>query len=117
MPDDTLDLAREIVGTLDEKKGENILLIDLQAVCSFTDYFVLCTCASERTLEALADEVARRVKASRSAPAARREGGASSGWVLVDYGGVVLHLFTQAMRDYYRLEELWRAGKVLVRVA
>ncbi|OGO11361.1 MAG: ribosome silencing factor [Chloroflexi bacterium RBG_13_68_17] len=117
MPEETLALAREIVETLDEKKGEDILLLDLHGVCSFTDYFVLCTCASERTLQALADEVTRRAKGRRVIPAPRREGDASSGWVLVDCGGVILHLFTQAVREYYRLEELWRAGKVLVRVA
>jgi len=117
MPEDMLALAREVVEILDEKKGEDILLLDLQGVCSFTDYFVVCTCASERTLEALADEVMRRLKGRSAGGSPRREGDSSSGWVLLDCGGVILHLFTQGVRDYYRLEDLWRAGKVLVRVA
>lgn len=116
MPIEALALARQIVETLEEKKGEDILLLDLQDVSTFTDFFVICTCVSERTLHALGDEVIRRVKTSQLADAPRVEGEPSSGWVLIDYGGVILHLFTQARRDYYRLEELWKEGRILVRV-
>ena len=116
MSADALSLAHAIVETLEEKKGEDITLLDLLGVASFTDYFVICTCSSERTLHALADEVHRRVKTKERSGSAKVEGGASSGWVLVDCGGVILHLMSPAARDYYRLEELWQAGKVLLRV-
>jgi ribosome-associated protein len=114
MGENGLDLARAIVGTLEEKKGEDILLLDLARVCSFTDYFVICTGGSERTLQALADEVVRQMKREHSLQARTVEGDAASGWVLIDYGDVVLHLFSPALRDYYRLEDLWRTGQVLL---
>ncbi len=111
---DALDLARTIVSTLEEKKGEDILLLDLSGVCSFTDYFVLCTGVSERTIRALGDEVQRKVKQAFNLHSRSVEGGASSGWMLLDYGDVIVHLFSSELRDYYKLEELWREGQVLV---
>lgn len=114
--DPALDLARSIVDVLDEHKGEDILLLDLRSVCSFADYFVLCTGASERTLKALADEVLRRMKRGRKVVARGREGVAESGWILLDFGDVIVHLFSDELRRYYRLEEMWRTGRVVLRV-
>ena len=111
-----LDLARLIVDILDEHKGEDILLLDLQGVCSFADYFVVASGASERTLAALSEEVLRRLKRVRRVVARGREGQAESGWILLDFGDVILHLFSRELRDYYRLEDVWRAGKVMLRV-
>lgn len=111
-----LEKARSILETLEEKKGEDILLLDLIGVCSFTDYFVICTGASVRTLAALAEEVRKRMKDEFDGTIASAEGEAESGWILLDYGDVVLHLFTAAVRDFYALEELWSDGRVLVRV-
>ena len=109
-------LAHTIVDTLDEKKGTDILLLDLIGVCSFTDYFVICTAGSERTLKALAEEVHIRVKKKHSKNAFSLEGDASSGWILIDYGDVILHLFSADLRNYYKLEELWQDGKILLRI-
>ncbi len=103
--------------TLDEKKGSDILLLDLSGVCSFADLFVICTGASERTLKALSGEVQRRVNSHHKHKPYQIEGDPSSGWVLLDYGGVILHLFSDALRKYYALEELWGEGKVLLRIA
>ncbi|NIM92976.1 MAG: ribosome silencing factor [Anaerolineales bacterium] len=105
-----------MVDCLEEKKGEDILLLDLIGVCTFTDYFVICTGSSERTIKALADEVRLKVKQSHSLSDQGVEGDSNSGWILIDYGDVVLHLFMQSVRNYYQLEELWQEGKVLVRV-
>jgi ribosome-associated protein len=115
MAEEALAIAHQIVDRLEEKKGEDILLLDLIGVSTFTDYFVICTCASERTLQALADELLRRVVTSNPAEP-RIEGEASSGWMLLDYGGVIVHLFSPTARSYYRLEDLWRAGKVVLQV-
>jgi ribosome-associated protein len=112
----SLELAHVIVDTLDEKKGEDILLLDLTGVCSFTDLFVISSAGSARTLKALSSEVQRRLKSDHSAYPLQVEGNASSGWVLLDYGGVILHLFSPALREYYALEELWGNGKVLLRM-
>jgi ribosome-associated protein len=114
--DAALELARDIVDVLDEHKGEDILLLDLHGICSFADYFVLCTGASERTLRALAEEVLRRMKRGRRLVARGREGQAESGWILLDFGDVIVHLFSQDLRRYYRLEDVWRTGRVVLRV-
>jgi ribosome-associated protein len=111
-----LGMARRLVEILEDKKGEDILLLDLVGECSFTDYFVLATGASERTLKALSDEVRRRMKAEFEGAMGRQEGDPSSGWLLIDFGDVIVHLFSKDMRRYYRLEELWDSGRVLVRV-
>lgn len=114
--DQALDLARDIVDVLDEHKGEDILLLDLKEVCSFADYFVLCTGVSERTLAALAEEVQLRMKRGRKLAARGREGEAQSGWILLDFGDVIVHLFSRELRAYYRLEDAWRTGRVVLRV-
>lgn len=111
--DDILTLAHRIVDTLEEKKGKNILLLDLREVCTFTDYFVICTGISERTLRALSQDVQKKVKSGYERHA-NVEGSPEDGWILLDYGGVILHLFSPKLRDYYRLEELWRDGQVLL---
>jgi ribosome-associated protein len=114
MIDEALTLSHLIVDTLEEKKGENILLLDLVGICSFTDYFVICTGGSERALKSLAEEIQLRLKTQDSIMTRSVEGDSSSGWVLLDYGDVILHLFSPTLRDYYRLEDLWRDGQVLV---
>ena len=105
-----------IVDTLDEKKGENILLLDLTGISTFTDYFVLCSGSSDRMLRALSDEVQKKTKGRYALVADRIEGEASTGWILHDYGDVVLHLFSSMRRDFYNLEELWKDGNVLVHI-
>jgi ribosome-associated protein len=114
--DRALGLARAIVDVLDEHKGEDILLLDLLGICSFADYFVLCTGASERTLGALAEEVQRQLKRDQQVVARGKEGEADSGWTLLDFGDVIVHLFSQDLRAYYRLEDVWRTGRVVLRV-
>jgi ribosome-associated protein len=114
--EDPIQLARTIAEVLDERKGENILLLDLRAAGAFTDAFVICTGGSERTLRALADELERRLVASRGRRPLHVEGDAASGWVLMDYGQVIVHIFSPRLRAYYRLEELWKEGRVLLRI-
>jgi len=108
-----LELAHTIINALEEKKGEKILLMDLQKVASFTDYFIICTGTSDRMLDALADCVVSTMK-EKFARNGRVEGKSSSGWLLVDYGSILVHLFSPDQRDYYRLEDLWHEGKTLL---
>lgn len=117
MAQDSLELAHTIVATLEEKKGENILLLDIAEVSSFTDLFVICTAGSDRTLKALSTEVQVRVKKEGVSLSPQVEGDARSGWVLLDYGGVIVHIFSPTLRAYYALEELWAEGQVLLRMA
>lgn len=114
MIENALDLAHSVVETLDNKKGENILLLDLIGVCSFTDYFIICSGTSERMLRALSDEVQIALKKNYSIQARSVEGKSAVGWTLIDYGDLVIHIFSPAVREYYALEDLWKEGRVLL---
>ena len=88
-------------------------MLDIHGISDFTDYFVICSGTSERMLEALADDVIRQMR-NQNQIRGRVEGLPQDGWILVDYGGVILHLFSHTRRDYYRLEDLWGEGKILL---
>jgi ribosome-associated protein len=103
------------VDALEDKKGEDILLLDLKDIAGFTDYFVLCNGTSDRMLDALAKTVVDDMR-KQYKKKGRVEGEARGGWLVVDYGDVVLHLFSPDQRDYYKLEELWSEGKVLLKL-
>jgi ribosome-associated protein len=90
-------------------------LLDIQNIASFTDYFILCSGTSDRMLDALADATLESVRSSHRKKG-RKQGEAREGWIVVDYGDVVVHLFSPDQREYYNLEELWEDGKVLLRV-
>lgn len=110
---EALELARSIVDAIEEKKGEDILLMDLIGVVSFTDYFVICTGTSERMLKALLDAALDEVR-ERYKIKPRVEGRSLEGWILADFGDVIVHVFSQEQREFYALEELWGEGKVLL---
>ena len=110
-----LELARKIVNTLEDKKGENIVLIDLKDIVSFTDYFIICTGTSDRMIDSLAKATIEDIRAKHK-KRGKQEGLSRDGWVIVDYGDVVVHLFSPDQRDFYNLEELWEDGKVLLKV-
>jgi ribosome-associated protein len=110
-----LELAHTIVNALEDKKGENILLLDIKELTTFTDYFIICTATSSRMLNALADGVVEKTRTNHKKKG-RIEGSPEAGWMVVDYGDIVVHLFDDELRNYYKLEELWKDGKVLLRV-
>ena len=116
MPEDSLELAHTMVDVLEEKKGDDILLLDLTEVATFTNLFVICSGGSERTLKALSNEVRRVVREKHDRRSLQVEGDSQSGWILQDYGDVILHLFSPALRDYYALEQLWAEGRVVLRM-
>jgi ribosome-associated protein len=91
------------------------LLLDIKDVASFTDYFILCNGTSDRMLDGLAKGVLEATKKNYKKKS-RVEGQAREGWLVMDFGDVVVHLFSPDMREYYDLEELWSDGKVLLRV-
>ena len=91
------------------------MLLDVREVCHFADYFVICAGESERQLAAIYDEIERKLKAEGVSPH-RHEGTADSGWMLIDYGDVIVHIFSAAQREYYQLEEMWRDGKIVLRL-
>ena len=100
---------------LEDKKGEDILLMDIQNLASFADYFVLCSGTSDRMLQALADGVSEDVK-KQFGILSQPEGQPIDGWLVVHLGDVVVHLFSPEQREYYDLEKLWDQAKVLLRL-
>ncbi|MCL5428632.1 MAG: ribosome silencing factor [Chloroflexi bacterium] len=110
-----LKLARSIVETLEDKKGEDILLLDLQELARVGDYFVICSGSSDRTINGLMDAVVEETR-EKFHLKPRLEGRPAEGWLLADFGSVIVHVFSDAQRDYYRLEELWSGAKVLLHV-
>lgn len=99
-----------------EKKATDTLLLDIREISLLADYFVITTGEVDRQIEAMVEELSETLKRERRVIPLHVEGEASSGWVLMDYGSVVVHLFSPAMREYYRLEDLWKNARVLVRI-
>jgi ribosome-associated protein len=113
---DSLDLARHIVGIVEDKKAEDIVLLDLRPDTIIADFFIICNGNSDRQIKALVDHVRTGVKETYSKLPFSVEGAAESGWVLMDYGDVVVHLFLDEKRAYYDLEGLWREANVLLSI-
>ena len=110
------ELARGIVELITDKKGSDIILLDIRQVSLLADYFVICSGDSERQVRAIVDEVLEKVKKETGIVPLSVEGGASSGWVLVDYGSVIVHVFAPSLREYYSLEKLWSEATMVVRM-
>jgi ribosome-associated protein len=110
-----LELAHTIINALEDKKAEDILLLEIKEIASFTDYFIICTATSNRMLNALADGVIEKTHEEHKRKG-RIEGQPDAGWMVVDYGDIVVHLFDEDLRRYYKLEELWKDGKILLRL-
>lgn len=99
-----------------DKQASDIVMLDLRRVSLLADYFVICSGESERQINAIQDDIIEELRDKERRRPLRREGRSSSGWVLLDYGDVVVHIFAPAERDYYRLEELWSEASPVVRV-
>jgi ribosome-associated protein len=110
-----LELARRIVDLAEDKKAADIVLLDLTALTTLADYFVICSGGSERQLAAIADGIVGGLRDERTRPIGR-EGTAASHWVLLDFGAVVVHIFTPPERDYYGLEKHWSEARTVIRV-
>jgi nicotinate-nucleotide adenylyltransferase len=110
-----LDMARRIVELAEDKKAADIVLLDLTGLTTLADAFVICSGGSERQLDAIADGILEGMRAEKVRPIGR-EGTAASHWVLVDFGSVVVHIFTPPERDYYSLEKHWAEARTVLRV-
>lgn len=98
---------------LQEKKGHNIISIDLRGVSgAFTDFFVICHGGSGRQIDALADSVENEMRLGLKEKATHREGNDVSEWILLDYYNIIVHIFSESKREFYNLEDLWGDGKI-----
>jgi ribosome-associated protein len=92
-----------------------VLLLDISRVASFADYFVIATADNPRQARALVETLDKELR-DEGVRSGHREGAKDSGWVLIDYGSVIVHLFSPELREVYALEELWRAATPVVRM-
>lgn len=106
----TEELLKRIVSVLERHKGEDIVVLDLSELSYITDFFVICTGRSEVHLEALADELEFELK-REGIPAWGVEGRRGGRWILLDYGDVVVHIFTPEGRLFFDLERIWNQAK------
>ena len=94
-----------------EKKAFDMSALDLREIASFAEFFVICSGANQRQVQAISDEIEEQLKKQFKSKPVRTEGYGSAEWVLMDYGDFIVHIFEQKAREFYDLERLWRDAK------
>lgn len=112
---DSLAIARTIVDVAVDKKASDVTLMDIGGVTTFADYFVIATGNSDRQIGAVASGIRERMK-DDGLTLLQQEGEPSEGWVLLDYGQIVVHVFAEEQRQYYDLERRWSEAPTLLRI-
>ncbi|MFC2020122.1 ribosome silencing factor [Chloroflexota bacterium] len=112
---EALEVARRAVEIASDQQANDIVLLDGQGVLSFTDYLVICSGDSSRQVAAIYDEIKRLLK-QEDVSVHHNEGTVDSGWLLLDLGDVMVHIFSQAEREYYQLDELWSKATTVLRI-
>ncbi|HBY61407.1 MAG TPA: ribosome silencing factor [Solibacterales bacterium] len=102
---------RAAVAAAEAKKAADLVVLDLRPITSFADYFVICTGANPRQIQAISDEITDRLKKDYAELPLSIEGYDNAEWVLIDYGDFLVHVFSPNSRAYYDLERLWRDAK------
>jgi ribosome-associated protein len=102
---------------VEEKQASDIVLLDIREQSTIADYFVIATVDNDRQAKAIEDDLLQTLKLQQNIRPLGIEGiETRGGWTLLDYGDVIVHLFTEESRNYYRLEELWSKANVVVKV-
>ncbi len=99
-----------------DKKGENIVLLDVRERTTIADYFVICSGSSERQLKAIVEGITATIKKEHRISARFIEGNPMTGWVLIDYIDVIVHVFAPERRSFYDLEGFWYEASVLLKM-
>lgn len=107
-----LETAKQAVKILDSKKAKELKIIGIKDISVLADYFVLATGTSSTHVKALADEVEFQLRQQGVEPR-HTEGYRSNSWILIDYGSVLVHVFTEESRRFYDLDRLWQDGEIL----
>lgn len=102
-----------VVAAIEDRKGEDSLVLDLREIASFTDYIIMCSGGSERHVQAIVDAVVDQLR-ERGVKPLHIEGYDQASWVLVDYVDFLVNVFTRETRDFYHLERVWRDAPVIV---
>ncbi|HUO71548.1 MAG TPA: ribosome silencing factor [Solirubrobacteraceae bacterium] len=106
------EIAEAVADYAADRKALDIVQLDLRAIISYTDYFVICTGRSDRQTKAIHDAIHQGMKSEHGLLPRRVEGLSQARWILMDYLDVVVHVFTPETREYYRLEQLWGEAPV-----
>ena len=110
---DSAQLARIAADTASDKKASDVILLDIQEVTTIADYFVICSGNNPRQLDAIAGAIDEEL-GKQGARLLHREGTSDTGWILLDFGDVIVHIFGVKEREYYRLERVWSEAKTVV---
>lgn len=110
---DPSQLARAAVDAASDKKASDVLLLDIREVTTFADYFVICSGSNHRQLQAIAEAIDEQLS-SQGARLSHREGNPETGWILLDFGDIIVHILGPKEREYYDLERLWNGAKTVV---
>jgi ribosome-associated protein len=113
---EALAVAKRIVDLASEKQASDIVLLDIRGVSLIADYFVICTAGSERQASAILRDLSDKLLEEFGRKPLHTEGKPDSGWVLLDYGDVIVHVFSPGQRSFYNLEQLWAAATPMVRL-
>lgn len=111
--EDIRDLAIMIADILADTPANHTRVMDIRGISTLADFFVISSGENERQLRAITRQLTEEL-ASRQARPSRIEGDAASGWILIDYGDVVVHVFSDELRGFYNLEELWQDAPVVL---
>jgi ribosome-associated protein len=106
-------LALVVAAAAGDKKATDIRILDLGELLGITDFFVLASASNDRQLGTVVDEIERRLKQDLGRAPLRREGTKDTGWIVLDYGEIVVHAFTEEQRAFYDLERLWSDAPTL----
>jgi ribosome-associated protein len=111
VPIETKKLALRIAAIVKEKKGEDVVVLDMRPQASFCDYFVIVSANSLRQVNAIAQAIAEDLSKVRIKPLSKALSADESGWIAMDFSSVVAHIFYKPMREFYSLERLWSDAK------
>lgn len=109
---DSLELSKKAMNLLDDKKALGIISIDVSKVTTLTDYFVICSGTSDRHRKSLADDVQELMDKEVDVKMISKEGYRTADWILLDYGYIVVNIFSADSREKYNLERLWSDGRL-----
>ena len=107
---------RTVLDIIEDKKASDILVLDIREVSLLADYFVICTVETARQLGAIVDAIMPELKKRGVHTLGGVEGTMESGWVLIDFGDIVVHVFSPEKRAFYALDKLWKNAKTVVRI-
>lgn len=111
----SLEVARSLINSLEEKKAEDIVLLDLREISVLADYFLICSGTSERNIRTLSHIVVDTAKVKFGIQT-KIEGQPNAGWIALDLGDIIVHIFSPNQRNFYQLEQLWQNSKLLLRL-